>query len=610
MNILDQQVSQQIGHLNDEILENKSNIQTLAELIENKEQIDNANLLNATNQGSRNWMFSNDNIGTYSLGEKYEDGVNAFHFEYIDNTDEALVTSWECFMYTGVQTDKIESGETYTLSMDIRQISGENAELIKLQFGIMNPNASNILVPLGTVVYNPSFDEWNRINILMTPIASGVKGGQQVIYIGVHSTSRQKWDNLDIRNLQLVKGNLIDEWKVSASDMNSLTKNSEVLTYVSDVWYGETYDENKGSVVTSPQINKRCRTNKFMALSSFTAHCKFNLSGSAVLTVHTWNGRGEYLGNLHQTIAAGSAEYSWNLNATSGDAYYALSMESDNTLSDFKVDIEYTVAAKQTVNKLSSDVNKLNEEIIEKAAINYVKGGSSFKFNNALFDVTNNNLTRTICAVSGLKSGDEITISFDYEISGMTFQSDSRIWVSAHDQWGYQSLGFSAYENGSGHHSYTLTVTTTKEVTEDTIMCPYIGLRYMNGDANSVIRISNIKIVKGKEEKKNTVSLLDLNYRTGYLEVSSLNHLMATKRTVYCQTNVSQGIYFYSYDMIPNGEEMHILVKNTHATNNITISIPTNFVSLSGDSITIKPGGVGEINFLRIDHNYYVRTIQ
>lgn len=572
------------------------------------------NLLLNTNQGTRGWGFSNNNIGTWGLSTVKEDGVNCLRFKYNDNS-EVTNSTWEIFQYQ-LRPELIESGKTYTFSFDIKQIRNASNEVgLRWQFGVMNPNANedSILYPLTPHTYNVTqLNEWQHIDITFTAIKGGTKDGVQVIYLGVHSSLRGLWSECLIKNLQLVEGEHCYNWNPAPEDIAKIIVDNDIKAYVPDVYYGEYYKPSDGYVQTHTN-NSKLRTNKFITLGQFTCKFKWNSNPGGTITVHSWNSQGNYNGCLSTGITANTLEYSWNLVPSSNDAYYAFDYQSTSASasllnSDMTVNINYEYA-KQT------EVNTLNEQIEDiennRAVCSYVKGGdTTYIFDNSLYNVSNNNLTRIIYAVTGLKSGEQITVSFDYEISGIDFSAaDSRISIQNHENWGYTGFNFIKTENGSGHHVHTMTVPTNLTITEDTVTTPYILLRYINGNANSVIKISNFKIVKGDKEYKNTVSLPDLNYRIGYNKVTALNGLVATKRMVYCEASASHTYYPHSYDLMPNGEEMHILVKNVHASSNITISFSTNHIRLSGDSITIKPGEYAEINVLRIDQNYYIRAI-
>ena len=578
------------------------------------DSLNTRNLLLNTNQGTRGWGFSNNNVGTWGLSTVKEDGINCLRFKYDDNS-EVTNSTWEVFQYQ-LRPELIESGKTYTFSFDIKQIRNASNEVgLRWQFGVMNPNTNedSILYPLTPHTYNVTqLNTWEHISITFTPTKSGTQDGVQVIYLGVHYSLRGLWSEFLIKNLQLVEGEDCYNWNPAPEDIAKIIVDNDVKAYVPDVYYGEYYKPSDGYVQTHTN-NSKLRTNKFITLGQFTSKFKWKSNPGGTITVHSWDSQGNYNGCLSTGITANTLEYSWNLVSSGDDAYYAFDYQSTNygvslLEGDLKINIVYEYAKKSEVNALNEQIEDIENNI---AVCSYVKGGdATYTFDNSLYNVSNNNLTRIIYAVTGLKSGEQITVSFDYEISGIDFSAaDSRISIQNHENWGYTGFNFIKTENGSGHHVHTMTVPTNLTITEDTVTTPYILLKYINGNANSVIKISNFKIVKGDKEYKNTVSLPDLNYRIGYNKVTALNGLVATKRMVYCEASASHTYYPHSYDLMPNGEEMHILVKNVHASSNITISFSTNHIRLSGDSITIKPGEYAEINVLRIDQNYYIRAI-
>ena len=466
------------------------------------------------------------------------------------------------------------------------------------------------------------------------------------------------------------------------SKLGTMSENSGALTYIPNIIQGEYYDTTNGEVKSTTDTY-RYRTSKFSTLGKFVAKFRWNVTTSGTLTVHAWDTKGNYGGNVTTETVVGT-EQEWTLIPSDGVAYYAFDFNTNDTdASTIYVDIIYTYAQQSEVDTLSVQVNtntnnitsinnqvetltttvsnneevtaaaltKLNEScgfnenkefvpstnatyiseatnvtealnvLDEKLSspesligLNYVKGGyADFIWDTTRFDNTNVNLTQIMYSVTGLKSGDEITVSFDYQISGVDFSSaNASISVQSHTQWGYQTFNFTVNQNTSGHHSFTTHITTATTVIESTVMCPYIRLSLIGGDENSIIKISNFTIVKGNKEILNTISKSDRDYHNGFNKVNTLSNISSTKRSVLCSTNVDQSFYLDIYnDLMPNGEEMHILVQNTNTTNNITIAFSTasHYVLMSGSSLTIQPSSWGEINVLRLGHKYYVRSI-
>ena len=109
-----------------------------------------------------------------------------------------------------------------------------------------------------------------------------------------------------------------------------------------------------------------------------------------------------------------------------------------------------------------------------------------------------------------------------------------------------------------------------------------------------------------------TTALNAINYQSGYNTVTTLSNIPQTKRSVLCSVSTDQTFYLnMDSTLMPDGQEIHVLVRNTNTTNNIIVAYPTHatYVRMSGDSLTIKPSSWGEINVLRLGNTYYIRGL-
>lgn len=86
-----------------------------------------------------------------------------------------------------------------------------------------------------------------------------------------------------------------------------------------------------------------------------------------------------------------------------------------------------------------------------------------------------------------------------------------------------------------------------------------------------------------------------------------------TSSDIVVVTTSSDGSLTLSGSTIPQGKELHIIVKNSSTTKDITITIPTNtFKNSNVDNITIPSSSFGEINILSTSTStdgYYLRAI-
>lgn len=90
--------------------------------------------------------------------------------------------------------------------------------------------------------------------------------------------------------------------------------------------------------------------------------------------------------------------------------------------------------------------------------------------------------------------------------------------------------------------------------------------------------------------------------------VSTLINIPCTRRLVIANIAVSETMSLSAN--IPQGRELHIIIKNTSDTD-ITITLPTDsrYINLGGNSFIITPSSYAEVNIISDSTNSYVRFI-
>ena len=147
---------------------------------------------------------------------------------------------------------------------------------------------------------------------------------------------------------------------------------------------------------------------------------------------------------------------------------------------------------------------------------------------------------------------------------------------------------------------------------EDAKFTPSTDATYIS-NTNSVTDALNV-LDNSLSQTQNsaTTALNAINYQSGYNTITTLSNIPQTKRSVLCSVSTDQTFYLnMNSTLMPDGQEIHVLVQNTNTTNNITVAYSTNatYVRMSGDSLTIKPSSWGEINVLRLGNTYYIRGL-
>ena len=189
---------------------------------------------------------------------------------------------------------------------------------------------------------------------LKTYISSIVNGKQDVLVSG--------------ENIKTVNGESI----VGEGDIDLDT--NKALTYVHKITKGERYDHSTG-VITAAE-NNHYRTAQFSTLGPFVVTFRLNATDGGTVWVHGWDTHGNYTGSLSQEIAAGTTTFEWDLRPSTGDAYYAFDLiTQDPDASTIFVDVTYKYAMSKDVptktSQLTNDSNFITTNDIANKAEKY-----------------------------------------------------------------------------------------------------------------------------------------------------------------------------------------------------------------------------------------------
>lgn len=94
-------------------------------------------------------------------------------------------------------------------------------------------------------------------------------------------------------------------------------------------------------------------------------------------------------------------------------------------------------------------------------------------------------------------------------------------------------------------------------------------------------------------------------YQQGYSTSPSISILPVDKQSVICTISASGTLGLY--DIIPEGRELHVIIKNT-SSSAITITIPSTMINVMGGNLQIDGNSYGELNILSCG-SYYVRGV-
>lgn len=166
------------------------------------------------------------------------------------------------------------------------------------------------------------------------------------------------------------------------------------------------------------------------------------------------------------------------------------------------------------------------------------------------------NATKFIYSVTGLQKGDEVTVSFDWEMLDVVPDTDSSfINIQFDDVYGYYGTGFrlniDQIGSGSGHHTATVTIqgrwdantqTSTGEVKPTDVSRLYIRFDNITIDGGSYFKISNLRVNKGnvahawQPAPEDNLTELKTSYE-GYVEATNQNFL-SVQQSITTTNNV------------------------------------------------------------------------
>ncbi len=161
--------------------------------------------------------------------------------------------------------------------------------------------------------------------------------------------------------------------------------------------------------------------------------------------------------------------------------------------------------------EIRQTADNISLKVVEKgvANINHAIGTEVPYVRNSNFDETNTNLTQMMYQVTGFKTGDLITVSFDWEWEGLSWvnASTSEVSIQFTDVYGYLGTGFRLKSGGANSGHYTATVTlgqkynTNTDITTSDVAYIYIRFSQIaQSTTDGYFRISNLKVEFGDTE--------------------------------------------------------------------------------------------------------------
>ena len=116
----------------------------------------------------------------------------------------------------------------------------------------------------------------------------------------------------------------------------------------------------------------------------------------------------------------------------------------------------------------------------------------------------------------GLKKGDKVVVSFDYEAKDIVFESNSKISAQFNENYAYSGFGLVLRGNGKGHHTSSIITLNTHYNSSDPVVetdngRPFIRFDYIKITPGGYFRVWNFMVNKGTVEADWTPAIEDVN---------------------------------------------------------------------------------------------------
>lgn len=152
---------------------------------------------------------------------------------------------------------------------------------------------------------------------------------------------------------------------------------------------------------------------------------------------------------------------------------------------------------------------------IEVGGRNYAHGTSNEKKVTSV-DYQSNETVTLGYTTTGLKKGDKVVVSFDYEAKDIVFESNSKISAQFNEYYAYSGFGLDLKSNGKGHRKSSIITLNThynssEPVVETDKSVPFIRFDYIKINPGGYFRVWNFMVNKGTVEADWTPAIEDVN---------------------------------------------------------------------------------------------------
>lgn len=397
-------------------------------------------------------------------------------------------------------------------------------------------------------------DGYKCLNLMASQFPEGIEpqvGDNLVQFGNTDDTTRQGLILISVENgqpnvtaydgINAIDVNLLDKMCARLGDLNGIVIDEEELSgyglwtnnlYLSSKKVSETFDEIADSLT---QTQEGLNSLQIEVSSQFEViDGNFSSIQTAITNItDNQSGMATQISEAETAIAQNANQI--NLRATQTELSEAETrLQAQITVNATAITSEVSAREegdKELTSQIEQTAESISLKLSEKALsnVNHAIGTEDAQERNSNFDEANDNLTQALYNVTGFKTGDKITVSFDWEWENLSWPQDtSEITVQFSDVYGYKGVGFRLADDNakSGHYVSTLTLGQTysadpeanppRDIVESDVAFIYVRFSLIaQSSEDGYFKISNLKVELGEEETAWTS-------RTGDLETAML----------------------------------------------------------------------------------------
>lgn len=174
------------------------------------------------NGAGRNLLLKTADIDIWSYSSNSMSNATKFHPTSNPNNATTFVvpprsdSTYEIFYYP-IRPELIKEGETYTLSLNLRNTMVSQADVLEFYAVIANTDSSGALTK--TAYFNKTIGEGEHyLTVQLEATATGNKNGSQVLILGVVPARINHWTNIQLWHTKLEKGSTATAYSEAPED--------------------------------------------------------------------------------------------------------------------------------------------------------------------------------------------------------------------------------------------------------------------------------------------------------------------------------------------------------------------------------------------------------